>query len=194
MSFRKFFEFFSEPFYDVGPASPYRRATSEPNRTLDHRQEPPFINNVHQNMPQDRYRRIQSEIFMIAEHYSKHEGIIYDQENCDWLIIPKYPLPDKWQNRWCKLLIIFPDAYPITPPIGFYLNSMFMLKNGGRDSHLIGGGVYGASDLSAQGWHWYCVQMQTNSAGGWKADADYRKPDNLWTFLTMARESLTNDF
>ena len=141
-----------------------------------------------------RKARLYNEFMMIAPNFSKHEGIYYDEKNCDWLIIPKYPLPEKWRNRWCKLLIVFPETYPVAPPIGFYLNRKFRLKYGDRDPHLTGSSYDGAPNLQAQGWHWYCVRMEKGSAGGWKPFPDYRRSDNLWTFLTMVRESLTNDY
>src|SRR5262249_50794880 len=140
----------------------------------------------------NRESRIYNEILMIAEHYSIYEGVYCDEENFDWLIIPKYPLPAKWESRWCKLLIIFPAGYPITPPIGFYLNRKFKLKNGKADPHLTGSAHDGASDLLAQGWQWYCVRIPQNSAAGWQPSPDYREPHNLWTFLAMVREVLTN--
>jgi hypothetical protein len=141
----------------------------------------------------DRTERIRQEILMVAPNFTKHEGVEFDEENCDWLMIPKYPLPEKLGARWSKLLIIFPNAYPITPPIGFYLNRKFRLKDGGTDSHLIGSGHHGAADLQAQGWFWYCVRLNTGTRGGWRPSPDYREPDNLFTFLATAREVLTND-
>ncbi len=146
------------------------------------------------SLPQDRNSRIYSEAMMIAPYYTKHEGIYFDEENCDWLMIPVYPLPRKWESCWCKLLIIFPDAYPITPPVGFYLNQKFGLKNGGSDPHLLGNAHHGADELQAQGWFWYCVRILEKCPGGWRPDPDYRKPDNLQTFLDMVQESLTNDY
>jgi hypothetical protein len=131
---------------------------------------------------------------MIAPRFSSSGGIFYDEQNKDWLMIPSYPLPKRWKERWCKLMIVFPNTYPETPPIGFYLNKKFHLKSGRRDNHLTGTAHDGAPDLTRQGWHWYCVRIDTDSQGGWQAVPDYTKPDNLWTFLNMVRESLTNDF
>ena len=144
--------------------------------------------------PQNRKARLYHEFMMIAPNFSKHEGIYYDEKNCDWLIIPKYPLPKKWQDWWCRLMIVFPETYPLAPPIGFYLNRHFRLKSGNMDPHLLGRPLDGAPDLRAAGWHWYCVRVHETLVGGWKPSPDFRKPDNLWTFLAMVRESLTNDY
>ncbi len=148
---------------------------------------------VHRLVFHRRNERIEKEILMIAPRFSQSGGILYDETNKDWLIISKYPLPERWEERWCKLMIIFPNTYPETPPIGFYLNRRSHLKNGRRDSHFTGQAYHGAPDLQEQGWYWYCVTMG-RGYGGWKPSGDYQKPDNLWTFLNMVRESLTNDF
>jgi len=140
-----------------------------------------------------RDERIEEEILMIAPRFSSHGGIYFDEQNKDWLMIPKYPLPERWKERWCKLMIVFPNTYPDTPPIGFYLNRKFNLKKGRTDNHLVGQAYHGAPNLLEQGWHWYCVRMEANSQGGWQPSGDCTKPDNLWTYLNMVRESLTND-
>jgi hypothetical protein len=140
-----------------------------------------------------RNERLFNEIMMIAPRFSNVGGIFYDEENCDWIMIPKYALPDRWEERWCQLLIVPPATYPETPPIGFYLNKRFRLRTGGADPHATGQAYHGAPNLLPGGWHWYCVRT-AEGAGGWKPTADYRQPDNLWTFLNMVRESLTNDF
>jgi hypothetical protein len=141
-----------------------------------------------------RNNRIENEILMIAPRFASNGGIYYDEKNKDWLMIPKYPLPERWEERWCKLMIIFPKTYPGTPPIGFYLNKKFKLKSGGQDNHFMGQAYHGAPDMVSHGWHWYCVTMNADSQGGWHPSGDYTKSDNLWTFLNMVRESLTNDF
>ncbi len=142
--------------------------------------------------PGRRKQRIDNEILMIAPRFAKAGGVLYDEENGDWLVIPRYALPERWQKRWCKLMIVFPEGYPDTPPIGFYLNKKFQLTGGGSDSHLTGRSYHGAPNLTKAGWYWYCVRIASGQ-GGWKASADYRQPDNLWTFLNMVRETLTND-
>jgi hypothetical protein len=139
-----------------------------------------------------RNERLLNEIYMISPRFSDAGGIYYDEENYDWILIPRYALPERWQERWTKLMIVPPPTYPLTPPIGFYLNQKFHLKGGGADPHATGHAYHGAPDLIRNGWYWYCVTI-TNGAGGWQPSADYRQPDNLWTFLNMVRESLTND-
>jgi hypothetical protein len=143
-----------------------------------------------------RTARIDAEVTMIAERFSRppYQGVYYDDEHRDWLIIPNYPLPARFKARRCDMLIVFPETYPETPPIGFYLNRRFELRNGQVDGHLTSRAYHGAADLTDQGWHWYCVTMDMNSPGAWNPKADWQQPDNLWTYLTMVREALTNDF
>lgn len=135
--------------------------------------------------------RIYSEIMMVAPMFNDDGGIHYDETNYDWVIIPQYPLPEKWKEEYCQLLILFPNTYPVTPPIGFYLSKQLQLCKGGSDPHLLRGAAHDAPEVP--GWYWYCVTIQ-NVQGGWCASANYQQPDNLMTYLEMVRESLTNDF
>ena len=125
---------------------------------------------------------------MIAPHYAHRQGVNYDERNGDWLQLPEYPLPARWQEPSCSLLILFPDTYPSTAPIGFYLNRSLAFKDGGRDPHLTGRALDGAPELLDLGWFWYCVTIP-----GWRPSANYREPDNLFSFLALVRETLTND-
>lgn len=141
----------------------------------------------------DRNLRIENEVMMIAPRFVERGGVDYDEENCDWLCIRQFALPERWGERWAQLLIVFPQTYPVSPPLGFYLDKRFPLAGGGGDPHLTGSAYHGAPDLLAQGWHWYCVTPLAASQGGWNAKADYREHDNLWTFLALVRDVLSND-
>ena len=143
-----------------------------------------------------RNQRIDAEVQMIAARFSQppYQGIYYDEVNRDWLVIPNYPLPARFRDRRCDLLIVFPETYPETPPIGFYLNKQFQLRGNRQDPHATGRAYYDAPDLLDQGWYWYCVRMDMSAPGAWQPQPDHRKPDNLWAYLNMVREALTNDF
>jgi hypothetical protein len=143
-----------------------------------------------------RNRRIDAEVLMIAERFSRppYQGVYYDDVHRDWLVIPNYPLPSRFQERRCDLLIVLPETYPETPPVGFYLNKKFQLADGRYDHHATGKAYHGAPDLTDQGWQWYCVQMNMKAHGAWRPQSDHRRPDNFWTFFNMVREVLTNDF
>ena len=143
----------------------------------------------------DRRRRyITAQVEQIAPRFSEDGiGVHYDVEHCNWVLIPKYPMPSRWKQRWTSLLIWFGTGYPDTPPTGFYLNIRAGLKSGGRDKHLFNRSFYDAPDLSAQGWFWYCVRANLQTAGGWQPADDPTASDNLWTFLNLCREALTVD-
>lgn len=141
-----------------------------------------------------RNRYIKAQVMALAPRFSQDGvGIQFDEEACDWVVIPKYPLPERWAQRWSPLLIVFPADYPSTPPPGFYLKHKLWSKPG-RDTHLFRDATYhGAPDLSESGWSWYCVLARVGEAGGWSPNAnDPNEPDNLWTFLNMVREALTD--
>jgi len=140
-----------------------------------------------------RNQRLLNEVLMIAPMFVETGGINFDDQNYEWVIIPNYPLPERLHEPSCTLLILPPNTYPYTPPIGFYLDREIHLAQGGKEPNAIGVGSYGAPDLLNMGWYWYCVTLKS-SQGGWQTSVDYRKPDNLLTFMNMVRESLTNDF
>jgi ubiquitin-protein ligase len=188
---REIFEFFAVPLHE---AVPEPIILDDPVLAWNEREPPPLetnpsIDKRSSRLAQDRKIRIWNEMVMIAPDFSNTGGVYIDEKNCDWLILPQYPLPSKWNERWAKLLIFFPEGYPVCPPVGFYLNRQFKLKTGGSDPHLTGSAYHGAPDLRECGWYWYCVTIQ-----GWRPSTDYQKADNLRTFLASARESLTNDY
>jgi hypothetical protein len=152
---------------------------------------------AHRERVDRRTRYIQAQAFSLAERYSKNdgEGIELDEEGFDWLIIPRFSMPTRWEQRYTRLMILFPAAYPDVPPTGFYMEISGGLKGGGTDGHLFkGGGYYDeAPDLSEYGWHWYCVHPLIEVRGGWKPSSDPELSDNLFTLLNMVREALTTN-
>jgi hypothetical protein len=131
------------------------------------------------------------EIRMVAANFERHGPVRWDAEG-GWLMITHYPLPGRWRTRWAQLLILIPPSYPVIPPCGFYLDRSVRRRDGGRDHHLTGQPYYTAPDLRALGWDWYCVHV-ADSAGGWQPSADWREPDNLWSYLHLVRDVLTNE-
>ena len=173
------------------------RTPSAPAATTVARPGQPAATNRANRQSDRRKRYITIQSMQLAERFSRDggEGIVLDEENFDWLVIPKYPMPARWKQRWTSLMLLLPTAYPDVPPMGFYLTIKGGLRNGQQDSHLFSGGGYyeGAPDHSSQGWYWYCVHANVEGSGGWRPSADPRRNDNLFTFLNMAREALTTD-
>jgi hypothetical protein len=93
------------------------------------------------------------------------QGVEFDEENADWLVVPNYQLPSNWHHiaRTTALMVIFPNDYPRLPPIGFYLPDDLPMAH---DGHLIGFAAHGASNAPIQeGWKWYCVYIHN---GAWQ--------------------------
>jgi len=88
----------------------------------------------------------------------------------------------RWANRTTPILVWFPKQYPQIPPNGFYLSKRC------SGPHVFSTNVYGDSpDLSGKGWNWYCVHCDA----GWHPGENPSIEDNLWTFLNVARMSLS---
>jgi hypothetical protein len=135
---------------------------------------------------------ITEQVYDIAAHYFK-SGVEFDEENADWLKIPKYVLPKIWHHiaQSSPLLIVFPTEYPEQPPIGFYLQANLA---GAPDGHMYSN-VYhqAAREPLAEGWKWYCVYI---NPGSWqparvRKPGDWKYGDNLWTYFTLIKEALS---
>ncbi|MGD0540280.1 MAG: E2/UBC family protein [Tepidisphaeraceae bacterium] len=138
---------------------------------------------------------IRTQAMQIAVRYSKDggEGIQLDEKEYRWIVINKFMMPDRWRQRCTPLMILFPDAYPDVPPTGFYIQIRARLKSGGHDTHAFQNRTIYPDAPAIKGWFWYCIHAQVEGAGGWQPSSDPKSPDNLFTFLNMAREALSTD-
>jgi hypothetical protein len=136
---------------------------------------------------------IKEQVFDIAEHLFK-DGIDFDDENADWMVVPKYYLPQIWHGiaRTVPLLIVFPTEYPSRPPVGFYLKADIPCSPNG---HLYDAAYHEADHTPLQrGWRWYCVYV---NSGQWRPapvqrSGDWRRGDNLWEYFTLVNEALAS--
>lgn len=142
----------------------------------------------------DGYRSPQSkalvteQVIDLAEKLFK-QGIDFDEENADWLIIPKYALPPNWHHiaKSTAVLVLLPKNYPALPPIGFYMPDDLPMAH---DAHFFKFAAHDASNAPIQeGWKWYCVYIQN---GAWRPAHNWRSGDNLWTYFHLIREALSN--
>jgi hypothetical protein len=136
---------------------------------------------------------ITEQVYDISEHLFK-EGVDFDEDDADWLVVPKYRLPGLWRDiaATAPLLIVFPTEYPERPPVGFYLKADIPYSPNGHFYEQ----AYHEADKSPleRGWKWYCVYIQPGAwnpapvrrAGDWKAG------DNLWQYFTLVSETLSN--
>ena len=134
-----------------------------------------------------RCYRVTHEIPLAAQLFADQGGVYYNSATCTGFGIPKYRLPDRWEDRVAELWVQIPTDYPFSPPIGAYVNKSIRLKNGGAE-HLVGFGAHGARDFQAGGWKWYCAYLQE---GTWIPSSDYREPDNLLSFMLAVHEALS---
>lgn len=131
---------------------------------------------------------ITEQVIDIAQNLYK-SGVDFDEDNADWLVIPKYSLPSNWHNiaRSTALMIVFPREYPALPPVGFYLPDDLPMSH---DGHFYKGTYHGASEAPIhEGWKWYCVYINN---GAWRPQQNWRYGDDLWTYFRLVREVLGN--
>lgn len=139
--------------------------------------------------PQSR-QIIREQVYEVAEHIFK-DGVDFDESCSNWVVFPKYNLPYAWKGiaRSTKMMVVFPTRYPEIPPIGFYLKGDLPVAPGG---HFYDAAYHEAAKSPLQqGWKWYCVYV---NPGSWQpSHRDWRRGDNLYTYLTLIKEALSNN-
>lgn len=110
-----------------------------------------------------------------------------DEEEARWMVVPHYRLPKRWHHIAVEtpLMIVFPDDYPLLPPIGFYMRADIQ---GSLDGHFFDSAYHEAwKEPLEHGWKWYCVYIH---AGAWRPARDWRHGDNLFTYFQLVGEAL----
>lgn len=136
--------------------------------------------------PADSKRIITEQVVDVADKLYK-QGVEFDEQDADWVIVPSYPLPPNWRGiaQTTALLVEFPKEYPRLPPVGFYLPDDLPSAH---DGHFFSFAAHGASEAPIrENWKWYCVYIH---AGAWRPSRDWRCGDNLWTYFRLIREAL----
>jgi hypothetical protein len=132
---------------------------------------------------------ITEQVIDLAEKLFK-QGVEFDEQDADWLVIPKYHLPPNWghiTNEPTSILVHFPAEYPRLPPTGFYMPASLPMAH---DGHFFNVAMHGASNAPIlEGWSWYCVYIHN---GAWRPSRNWRDGDNLWTYFQLIREALGN--
>lgn len=94
-------------------------------------------------------------------------------------------------NKSLKLLVLLPQGYPMTPPVGVYVDLPYKVSG---ESHLTGKGYHGAPTLTDKGWYWYCHAMggfeARRSTQLWQPAAKPDQGHNLATVVAAARVAL----
>ena len=133
---------------------------------------------------------IREQVYDLAGKFVRG-NVDFDEDNADWMVIPQFRLPANWSVPSTSMLLVFPREYPVNPPIGFYLPASLVSPNG----HFYGQAYHGASSApTLEGWNWYCC---TVNAGSWRPSpvrysGDWRRGDNLWTYITLINEVLAS--
>jgi len=87
-------------------------------------------------------------------------------------------------------LLLLPESYPKTPPIGCYVDRPYTVQN----SHFVRTGYHGAPTLEAQGWRWFCHGVGGFSGQGqqgtWRPSPDPGDGHNLATVLAASRVAM----
>lgn len=138
---------------------------------------------------------ITEQVIDVAENlFNDERGVDFDEDEADWLVIPEFRLPKNWHRiaRTTPLLIVFPTGYPEIPPVGCYLiDDIPQAPNG----HFYKDAYHSAaSEPIEKGWKWYCVYVEQKN---WKPAAvrrsgDWKRGDNLWTYMTLINEVLAS--
>lgn len=75
--------------------------------------------------------RVIQEIALLRERYP---NLVHGQD-CDWVMIPDFPLPDGYNRKATKLMFLIPATYPHTGPDCFYVEVGLRLSNGNMPSN-----------------------------------------------------------
>lgn len=136
---------------------------------------------------------ITEQVFDVAENIFK-SGVDFDEANAHWFVVPRYQLPFAWKTiaRETSLMIVFPTLYPEIPPIGFYLKASLPRAPAG---HFYTDAYHNAAKRPlAEGWKWYCVYVNPGSwqPSSYRRPKDWQRGDNLYTYLTLVKEVLSD--
>ncbi|MEL7638055.1 MAG: hypothetical protein AAGU21_00280 [Solidesulfovibrio sp.] len=132
---------------------------------------------------------ITEQVYDLALKFAKGSGVDFDEDSANWVIFPRYIMPRIWGVGTAPLMILFPTDYPLIAPIGFYLPGTIQSPHG----HFFRQAYHDASNAPImKGWNWYCCFLHP---GAWRPApnrqaGDWRKGDNLWTYITLVSEVL----
>lgn len=138
---------------------------------------------------------ITEQVYDVASKLFKGIPVDFDENNADWFIVSRYVLPKLWHNicQTSPLLIVFPTQYPQIAPIGFYLRASIPYAPNGN---LLEDAYHNAcKDPMNDGWKWYCAFVDGNNwqPSAVKKTGDWKYGDNLWTYLMLISEVLSNN-
>lgn len=108
-------------------------------------------------------------------------GEVEYEENFEWLIIRRFPLPRGFRPRVTNLLLWIPKLYPLIPPCSFAISS---------DLEKRGVPIMSANNLNSCDWRsWLYLQLPNVR---WRASYDISSHDNLLTLMNQIFDFLRN--
>ena len=123
------------------------------------------------------YERVQQEIELLKLKYPE----LQHGDQLNWVLIPKYPLPDLYNKSQTQLLWNVPPGYPQTAPDDFFVDGDLRLKNGNPPASFNQGANSSSGPAPIAGnWGWVSWHPEQ---GKWQPAAEIEKGDNLLTFL-----------
>lgn len=114
--------------------------------------------------------------------------ITYDDEDCQWIAIDKFPLPRNVMQNRSRLFILTPGLdKPITQrPEAFYLDIGLKHRSGRHLDHVFNqGAAHGCVDLSDYGYAWFCLLLDR-----WRPSYDVVNGDNYATVVNTIFQQL----
>ena len=135
-------------------------------------------------------RIITEQVVDLAEHLFK-QGVDFDEDDANWLVVPDYPLPPQLvpHRRHHRPADRVPERVPDAAagrllPAGRHpvcaRQSSLRLRRARR---------VGRAD-PGEGWKWYCVYIDR---GAWRPSRNWRHGDNLFTYFTLIREAMSSN-
>lgn len=151
-----------------------------------------------------RKELITQQIDDVSKKMFKNKVVELD-DDCNWVIFNGFILPEEWQRanpeqKFVRMMLIFPDQYPDLPTNGFYLPASLQIPANAAHFYNRGyGGAFGQTEeemeFMRQGqWKWYCTHIKP---GAWQPAylrqiSDWRHGDNLWDIITLCIDVLTH--
>jgi hypothetical protein len=135
-------------------------------------------------MNSSRRDRVYREALLLARQFGEVE---YDEEDGQWLCVPRFPLPAGWDRRTTGLMWVLPGSYPHLPPDGFYIDRFLRTHRGRRIGHYFEErGAY--NPYADKGWAWFCIHLDR---GAWRPTGNVMPGDSLLKLTALIRAILT---
>lgn len=121
------------------------------------------------------HERVKEEVDLLKE---KYPNLQYDEE-LNWILIPEYQLPGRFNKGMTQLLWVIPPGYPQTAPDNFFVDGDLRLKDGGNPPSFNANSNSSSGPAPVSGnWGWFSWHPQQ-----WRPAAEILKGDNLLTFV-----------